>query len=123
VAELAGQTELLAGAIRRHLPGETGRTRAREHVRREAADLVPQQIGRARADLQYRLAEATRRLTRAIDARYREGTGRLEKALADANGLRSATAEEVATRDAELMSRLAAINSVLALLGSAVSPA
>ena len=122
VAEQAGQTELLAGAIRRHLPGETGRNRAREHVRREAAELVPQQIGRARADLQYRLAEATRRLTRAIDTRYAEGTGRLEKALADAHGLRNATAEEVAARDAELVCRLAAIDKVLALLGSAVNP-
>ena len=34
VAEEAGQTELLAGAIRRHLPGEAGRRRAREYLRR-----------------------------------------------------------------------------------------
>jgi small GTP-binding protein len=119
VAEQAGQTELLAGAIRRRLPGEAGRNRAREHVRREATDLVPQQIGRARADLQYRLAEATRRLMRAIDARYQEGTGRLEKALADADRLRSATGEEVAARNMELASRLAAIDHVLALLDRA----
>ncbi len=59
VAENAGQTELLAGAIRRHLPGEAGRRRARAYLRREVAELVPRLIGRARADLQYRLAEAT----------------------------------------------------------------
>lgn len=57
--EQAGQTELLAGAIRRHLPGEAGRRGARAYLRRETARLVPQQIGRARADLQYRLTEAT----------------------------------------------------------------
>jgi hypothetical protein len=116
VAEQAGQTELLAGAIRRHLPREAGRNRAREHVRREAADLVPQQIGRARADLQYRLEEATRRLMRAVDARYEEGTGRLEKALAEADGLRSATSEAIAARDLELSRRLAAIDRVLSML-------
>jgi len=77
-AEQAGQTELLAGAIRRWLPGEAGRRRARAYPRRETAGLVPQQIGRARADLQYRLAEATRRLVRAIGARYADSTGRLE---------------------------------------------
>jgi small GTP-binding protein len=121
VAEHAGQTELLAGAIRRRLPGEAGRARAREHLRRETADLVPRQIGRARADLQYRLQEATRRLMRAIDDRYLEGTGRLEKALADADGLRSATAEEVATRNADLARRLAAIDHALGLLGPETS--
>jgi hypothetical protein len=31
-AEDVGQTELLAGAIRRALPGEFGRRRAREHL-------------------------------------------------------------------------------------------
>jgi len=119
VAEEAGQTELLAGAIRQRLPGGAGRNRARGHVRREASGLVPQQIGRARADLQYRLAEATRRLVRAVDARYDEATSRLERALADAARLGSATAEEVAARDVELADRLTAIEHVLTLLDSA----
>jgi small GTP-binding protein len=118
VAEEAGQTELLAGAIRRHLPGEAGRSRAREHVRREVVSLVPQQIGRARADLQYRLAEATRRLVRAVDERYLAGTGRLEKALAEAADMRSATAQDIAARDLELTRRLAAIEDVRTLLDS-----
>lgn len=123
VAEQAGQTELLVGAIRRHLPGEAGRNRARQHVRQEAADLVPKQVGRARADLQYRLQESTRRLIRAIDGRYVEGTGRLEKALADAATLQTATAEEVAARDQELAGRSAAIDHVLSLLDSVTSRA
>ena len=46
-AEDVGQTELLAGAVRRWLPGEFGRRTAREHLRREAPGLVDSQIGRA----------------------------------------------------------------------------
>lgn len=120
VAEQVGQTELLAGVIRRHLPGRAGRARAREHVLREAADLVPQQIGRARADLQYRLAEATRRLVRVVEARYQEGTGRLERALADAADLRGATAARVAAHERHLVSRLVAIDRVVAALDAAL---
>ena len=118
VADQAGQTELLAGAIRRRLPGEAGRARAREHLRRESADLVPRLIGRARADLQYRLAEAGWRLVRSVDDRYLEGTSRLEKALAHADDLRHAGADEAAARHLELAGRLEAINHALALLGS-----
>lgn len=123
VAEQVGQTELLAGVIRRHLPGRAGRARARQHVLREAADLVPQQIGRARADLQFRLAEATRRLVRVVEARYQEGTGRLERALAGAADLRGATAARVAAHEGQLMSRLAAIDRVIAALDAALGHA
>jgi small GTP-binding protein len=119
----AGQTELLAGAIRRRLPGETGRRRAREHLRREAVDLVPQQIGRARADLQYRLAEATRRLIRDVEARYTEGTMRLENALRAAAAQRQATAAEAAERDAELARRHEELGRLLGLLAQASGPA
>jgi small GTP-binding protein len=119
----AGQTELLAGAIRRRLPGETGRRRAREHLRREAVDLVPQQIGRARADLQYRLAEATRRLIRDVEARYTEGTMRLESALRAAAAQRQATAAEAAERDAELARRQEELRRLLGLLARASGPA
>ena len=116
VKEDAGQTELLAGAIRRHLPGEAGRRRAREYLRREAADLVPQQIGRARADLQYRLAEATRRLIRDVEARYTDSTIRLENALRAAADQRQATTEEAAARDAELAQRQEDLGRLLKLL-------
>lgn len=114
VADQAGQTELLAGAIRRHLPGQAGRNRARAYLRRETAALVPQQIGRARADLQYRLAEATRLLVRATAARYTEGTGRLERALHIATGIWAATAGEAAQHDRELAGRQQAIEHVVA---------
>jgi small GTP-binding protein len=115
----AGQTELLAGAIRRRLPGQAGRNRARQQLLREAAELVPQQIGRARADLQYRLAEASRHLIGAVGARYDEGTRRLSTALAEAARLRSATTQELTANDENLARRLADIDRVLALLSSA----
>jgi len=123
VAEQAGQTELLAGAIRTRLPGNVGRRRARAYLHREATGLVPQQIGRARADLQYRLAEATRQLVRAIGARYAESTFRLESALRTAATARVATTEDAARMDHELAARQQALSRVLALLADASSTA
>ncbi len=120
VAEQPGQTELLAGAVRRHLPGQHGRARAREHVLREALTLVPQQTGRARADLQYRLAESTRHLVRAAQTQYQDATDRLQRALADADHLRHATAEQVEIRMRHLADRLTAIDRLVAALGVAV---
>jgi Dynamin family len=105
VAEQAGQTELLAGAIRTRLPGEAGRRRARAYLYREAASLVPQQIGRARADLQFRLAEATRKLVRSMGARYAESTFRLDSALRTAAVARESTTEDAARLDHELAAR------------------
>ncbi|HTP16577.1 MAG TPA: hypothetical protein VMK13_12165, partial [Streptosporangiaceae bacterium] len=122
-AEQAGQTELLAGAIRRRLPGEAGRRRAASYLRRQARGLVPQQVGRARADLQYRLAEATRRLIREAEARYAESTGRLANALATAAAQREATAGEAAQRDRELTQRQEALGRVVALLDQAAGAA
>jgi hypothetical protein len=119
--EQAGQTELLAGAIRRRLPGEAGRRRARAYLHREAASLVPQQIGRARADLQYRLAEATRQLVRAIGERYAESTVRLESALRTAAAVRESTADDTTRLDHELAARQQALDHVLALLDQATA--
>jgi small GTP-binding protein len=103
--EDVGQAELLAGAVRRRLPGELGRRRARDYLRREAQNLAGSQVGRARADLQYRLAEATRKLIRAMHRRYAEGTGRLQAALATAAQLGEVTAAEAGQRDRELARR------------------
>jgi len=119
VAENAGQTELLAGALRRHLPGEAGRRRARAYLRREAAELVPRLIGRARADLQYRLAEATRQLARSVQARYAEGTGRLESALHSATAHWETTAGQTAHQDRELAARQQALDRIGVLLDEA----
>jgi len=115
----AGQTELLAGAVRRRLPGEFGRRAAKEHLSREVPALVSSQIGRARGDLQYRLAEATRALARAIEQRYADGTDRIRSALGAAAGLREASAAGAAHKNTELAEREAAIRHALGLLDQA----
>jgi len=118
-AEEAGQTELLVGVIRRRLPGELGRRRAREHLRREAPGLVEAQVGRARADLQYWLPEASRALARSMEWRYAEATGRMQAALRAAEELRGASAAEAEDRERELSEREAAVQHALTLLGEA----
>ncbi|HET9968634.1 MAG TPA: dynamin family protein [Streptosporangiaceae bacterium] len=120
-AEDAGQTELLAGAVRRRLPGEPGRRTAREHLRRELPGLVERQIGRARGDLQYRLEEATRALRRVVRQCYADGTDRIRSALEAAAGLREASAAEASARERELAGREAALRRVAALLDQATT--
>jgi len=111
-----GQTELLAGAVRRRLPGEFGRRTARDHLRREVPDLVGMQVGRARGDLQYRLAEAARALARVVEQRYADGTSRIRSALAAAADLRDASAAEASAKERELAEREAAVRHVMGLL-------
>lgn len=118
-AEDAGQTELLAGAVRRRLPGELGRRAAREHLRREAPGLVEGQIGRARGDLQYRLAEAARALVRVVEQRYADGTGRMQAALRAAADLREASDTEAERMESDLAAREAALRHVLNRLDDA----
>jgi GTP-binding protein EngB required for normal cell division len=114
-----GQTELLAGAVRRWLPGEAGRRAVREHLRREAAVLAAKQLGRARGDLQYRLAEATRVLVRVVEQRYADGTDRIRSALQAAADRREASAAEAAQMEHELSGREAALQHVFGMLDHA----
>jgi GTP-binding protein EngB required for normal cell division len=116
-----GQTELLAGAVRRRLPGELGRRTVREHLRREAPGLVDSQIGRARGDLQYRLAEATRALARAVGQRYADGTDRIRSALQAAAGLREASAAEAAEKERALSGREAGLHHITGMLDQAAA--
>jgi len=116
--EDVGQTELLAGAVRRRLPGEMGRRRAREHLRAEAAALAGSQTGRARADLQYRLAEATRALIRAVRARYSGSTDGLVSALQAAAAHRAGTAADAERADSALARRERALRGAATLLGN-----
>lgn len=111
-----GQTELLAGAVRRKLPGELGRRSAREHLRSEAPGLAAAQVGRARGDLQYRLSEASRALARSMEQRYAEATDRMRAALRAAADLRTVSANEAAEADRELTEREAAVRHALTLL-------
>ncbi len=112
--ERVDQAELLAGSVRRRLPGEYGRRVARQRLLGEVADLVGSQLGRARGDLQYRLAEATRRLLREVRGRYAETTRRLAAALdraadirADADGQGERELAELAERERVLSALLA----------------
>ncbi len=115
-AEDIGQTELLAGAFRRRLPGEFGKRTARDHVGEQARDLVDRQVGRARGDLQYRLAEATRALGLAVEQRYADATSRIRSALAAAAGLRDASAAEAAKTERELSEREAVLRRLASVL-------
>ena len=119
--EDAGQTELLAGAIRRSLPGRAGRRRAGAYLRRTAADLVGSQVGRARADLQYRLAEATRVLVRVVEQRHTDGTERMSAALRTAADLRQASGAEAGRKETALTEREEALRRVLGLLDQVVT--
>jgi hypothetical protein len=112
----SGQTELLAGAIRRKLPGHLGRRRAREHLLREAPDLVTRQIGRARGDLQYRLSQASRALARSVEVRYTDATDRLRAALRAAGELRGASVAAAEESERDLSEREVATRRALAML-------
>jgi small GTP-binding protein len=111
--ENVDQAELLAGAVRRRLPGRPGRKLAREHVLGEVRDLAEKHIGRARADLQYRLGEATRTLILAVGRRYAASTDRLVSALQTAAALREQTDGQAQQRLAELAGREQALRTVL----------
>lgn len=115
--EKVDQAELLAGAVRRRMPGRIGHRLARDHVLGQIAGLAESQIGRARADLQYRLAEATRRLILVIGRCYADGTDRLARALETAAVLREQTADEAESRLGELARREQALGDVLVQLG------
>jgi len=120
-ADEPGQTELLAGAIRRRLPGELGRRRARDHLLRAAPGLVASQIGRARGDLQYRLSEATRALASSVERRYAEATERMRAALSNAEEFRATSVADAAEKEQDLSGREAATRRALALLNQAGS--
>jgi hypothetical protein len=119
VAENVDQAELLAGMIRRRLPGKLGRQLARDHVLGEVRDLAERQIGRARADLQHRLAEATRHLILAVGRRYSGSTDRLSRALQTAATLREQMADQAEGRLADLAAREQALRAVAARLAAA----
>jgi small GTP-binding protein len=113
LGERVDQTELLAGAVRRRLPGEFGRRVARQRLLAEIPELVDGQLGRARGDLQYRLAEATRTLTGDVRRRYSGTAERLTAALERAAGIRAAAGEQGERQLASLRLREAALRDVL----------
>jgi GTP-binding protein EngB required for normal cell division len=114
--EHVDQAELLAGAVRRRIPGEYGRRLARERLLAQVADLVGSQIGRARGDLQYRLAEATRELVSDLRRRYADSTERLTAALDRAAAIKSQASHEGSRQLAQLGRREDALREVLSTL-------
>ncbi len=114
--EHVDQAELLAGAVRRRLRGEYGRRLARQRLLGQVPDLVGSQLGRARGDLQYRLAEATRQLLADVRRRYADATERLATALARAAEIRAAAGQQVEQQLAELAAREYALLRVLSQL-------
>ncbi|MDQ2874335.1 MAG: dynamin family protein [Actinomycetota bacterium] len=115
-AEHVDQAELLAGAIRRWLPGQAGRRVAGERLRGLTPELADRLLGRARADLQYRMAEATRHLLADLRERYRGSTERLDTALQRAASIRAESADECERQLAELGARQDALTVVLSRL-------
>ena len=84
------------------------------------ADLAGGQVGRARADLQYRLAEATRPRSRGR-APYTDGTERMSAALRTAADLRQASGAEAGRKETELIEREGALRRMLSLLDQIVT--
>jgi len=103
--ERVDQAELLAGAVRRRIPGEYGRRLARQRLLAQVAGLVGSQIGRARGDLQYRLAESTRQLISDVRRRYTGSTERLTAALERADAIRAQAGRESERQLAQLAER------------------
>jgi septin family protein len=87
---------------------------------RDVRDQAEKQIGRARADLQYRLGEATRTLILAVGRRYAASTDRLVSALQTAAALREHTDGQAQQRLAELARRERALRGVLARLDQGI---
>ncbi len=81
----------LRGTLSRLATSSRRRARIRRAIDAEAAGLVDRQIGRARADLQDRLREAARELSRALEEQCADTLGRLSDLTAelarDATGL------------------------------------
>ncbi len=123
VAEQVDQAELLAGAVRRRVPGELGRKIARQRVLEQIPDLADVHVGRARGDLQFRLSEASRNLGGEVRRRYAETTDRLAAALERAAAIRASTADQGERELAELADRGARLRALLAELAPDGQPA
>ena len=98
------------------VPLDAGRRAAREYLRRETPALVERQIGWARGDLQYRLAEATRQLVADLRRRYADSTRRLVAALGRADAIRSDAGRASECQLAQLAERERAVRRALSRL-------
>jgi small GTP-binding protein len=118
LGEHVDQAELLAGVVRRRIPGEYGRRLARQRLLAQVTELTGSLIGRARADLQYRLAESTRQLISDLRRRYAGSTQRLAAALDRANAIRLDAGQESELQLAQLAEREQVLRRLLSRLDS-----
>lgn len=121
VHEHVDQAELLAGSVRRWLPGEYGRRLARQRLLGQVAALAGRLVGRARGDLQYQLAEATRQLSADLRRRYAGSADRLAAALSGAPLIRAAAADLRDQQLAELAERERVLRALLGRLAEGAS--
>jgi hypothetical protein len=105
LAKSVGWSELVSDTIRRDLPGALARRRVLVELVAEADRLTRQQVGRVRADLQYRLQEVGRALSIAIRERYAASTATIETAVDDAARMQGRTEAETAEIYADLRRR------------------
>lgn len=113
LSEGVGWSELVTDSVRRHLPGAAARRRAVAEVVAEADRLTRQQVGRVRADFQYRLQESGRALGRAIRARYEASTATISAALSGAASSHDETVEQTARLGTVLAERETALRGLL----------
>lgn len=115
------QTELMAGAVRRRLPGALGRRHAQDYVRQEMGRIARAQVGRIRADLQQRLGESGRQLRRSVQEQHRDSIARMAAAVSAAESVRRGTHDEVTAARAGLEHRRAVLARALSVLDASVS--
>ena len=109
------------GSVRRRLPGEYGRRLARQRLLGQVAGLAGRLVGRARGDLQYQLAEATRQLTADLRRRHAGSADRLAAALSRARLIRAAAADSRDQQLAELAERERVLRALLGRLAAEAS--
>jgi Dynamin family len=120
--EQVDTAELLAGAIRRRLPGDLGRRVIRQRLLDQVPDFAGTQIGRARADLQYRLSEASRKLLAQARHRYAASTGHLTAALDRAATIRATAAGQAEHELARLTEREDQLRAVTQVVSAEHDP-
>jgi hypothetical protein len=104
----------LHGTGERMLPASTRQQRVRRRLDEAVTELSDRQVGRARADLQSRLADAGRALGAALDAYLHTTVGRLNEAVARAVALEVEGTDGRIDRLAEEIARLERLPAELA---------
>ncbi|MGN6244866.1 MAG: dynamin family protein [Motilibacteraceae bacterium] len=105
----------LAGTVRRIAPRRARRARAA--LLAEAPELVDRQVGRARADLQERLAEGTRQLVSDLGKVQEDIVRRLQDALASLTDERATTGPTQRSQLDGLEERIRALQGMLITMG------